>query len=261
MVLLRYDDVPGVIGRVGTLFGEAGVNIANMAVSRNREGGKALMALSIDSPAAARAARTASRKASTTHCVIDSDRSTPTDPGPSRSSVSSAVPARRGRRRRASRSSRGHADCRDAAKAVGCELAQIVKSLVLVCDGAYVLALVPGDRARRRGGDRRRGRRTRRPRRHARTRSCTRPGSSRARVAPFPRARVTQTLMERSLLAHDERLDRRRDAVAHGGACRPPSCCGSPGARVVDLAAAGSIRRRSRQPERSARCRRPRRSG
>ena len=50
-VLLRYDDVPGVIGRVGTLFGEAGVNIANMAVSRNREGGKALMALTIDSAA------------------------------------------------------------------------------------------------------------------------------------------------------------------------------------------------------------------
>ena len=52
LVLLRYDDVPGVIGLVGTMFGEAGVNIANMAVSRNREGGKALMALSIDTPAA-----------------------------------------------------------------------------------------------------------------------------------------------------------------------------------------------------------------
>jgi D-3-phosphoglycerate dehydrogenase / 2-oxoglutarate reductase len=51
MALLLYDDVPGVIGRVGTLFGAAGVNIANMTVSRNREGGKALMALSIDSPA------------------------------------------------------------------------------------------------------------------------------------------------------------------------------------------------------------------
>jgi len=51
MLLLRYDDVPGVIGRVGTMFGEAGVNIANMAVSRNREGGKALMALSLDSEA------------------------------------------------------------------------------------------------------------------------------------------------------------------------------------------------------------------
>lgn len=51
MVFFRYDDVPGVIGRVGTLFGGAGVNIANMAVSRTRRGGKALMALSIDDPA------------------------------------------------------------------------------------------------------------------------------------------------------------------------------------------------------------------
>jgi D-3-phosphoglycerate dehydrogenase len=48
-VLFRYDDVPGVIGRVGTLFGEAGVNIANMTVSRTRRGGKALMALTVDS--------------------------------------------------------------------------------------------------------------------------------------------------------------------------------------------------------------------
>ena len=49
MAFLVYDDVPGVIGRVGTMFGEAGVNIANMAVSRTKEGGKALMAFSIDS--------------------------------------------------------------------------------------------------------------------------------------------------------------------------------------------------------------------
>jgi D-3-phosphoglycerate dehydrogenase len=51
MVVFRYDDEPGVIGRVGTFFGETGVNIANMAVSRSRKGGKALMALSIDTPA------------------------------------------------------------------------------------------------------------------------------------------------------------------------------------------------------------------
>jgi D-3-phosphoglycerate dehydrogenase len=51
LVVFRYDDVPGVIGRVGTLFGEAGVNIANMTVSRTRRGGKALMMLSIDTPA------------------------------------------------------------------------------------------------------------------------------------------------------------------------------------------------------------------
>ncbi len=50
LVLFRYDDVPGVIGRVGSLFGEAGVNIANMTVSRTRRGGKALMVLSVDSP-------------------------------------------------------------------------------------------------------------------------------------------------------------------------------------------------------------------
>jgi D-3-phosphoglycerate dehydrogenase len=51
MVFLTYDDVPGVIGRVGTLFGAAEVNIANLTVSRNNQGGKALMALSIDSSA------------------------------------------------------------------------------------------------------------------------------------------------------------------------------------------------------------------
>jgi D-3-phosphoglycerate dehydrogenase len=51
MALLLYDDIPGVIGRIGTLFGAAGVNIANMTVSRNREGGKALMGLSMDDAA------------------------------------------------------------------------------------------------------------------------------------------------------------------------------------------------------------------
>jgi D-3-phosphoglycerate dehydrogenase / 2-oxoglutarate reductase len=49
MAFLVYDDLPGVIGRVGTMFGDAGVNIANMAVSRTKAGGKALMVFSIDS--------------------------------------------------------------------------------------------------------------------------------------------------------------------------------------------------------------------
>jgi D-3-phosphoglycerate dehydrogenase len=53
LVVFRYDDIPGVIGKVGTLFGDAGVNIANMAVSRTRQGGQALMVLSIDTPAPA----------------------------------------------------------------------------------------------------------------------------------------------------------------------------------------------------------------
>ncbi len=53
MVFFRYDDIPGVIGRVGTLFGKHEVNIANMAVSRTRKGDKALMALSLDTEAPA----------------------------------------------------------------------------------------------------------------------------------------------------------------------------------------------------------------
>ena len=48
MVFAVNDDRPGMIGRLGSLVGEAGVNIANMAVSRNRREARALMALSVD---------------------------------------------------------------------------------------------------------------------------------------------------------------------------------------------------------------------
>jgi prolyl-tRNA editing enzyme YbaK/EbsC (Cys-tRNA(Pro) deacylase) len=40
----------------------------------------------------------------------------------------------------------GTPTAREAAQAVGCELAQIVKSLVFDCDGSAVIVLVPGDR-------------------------------------------------------------------------------------------------------------------
>jgi len=51
MVFLVYKDVPGVIGEIGTMCGDVGVNIASMAVSRTRPGGGALMVFSIDSEA------------------------------------------------------------------------------------------------------------------------------------------------------------------------------------------------------------------
>ena len=38
LALFRYRDVPGMIGRVGTAFGEPGVNIGSAAVGRRREG-------------------------------------------------------------------------------------------------------------------------------------------------------------------------------------------------------------------------------
>ncbi|HEY8844473.1 MAG TPA: YbaK/EbsC family protein, partial [Gaiellaceae bacterium] len=40
----------------------------------------------------------------------------------------------------------GAATAKDAARAVGCELGQIVKSLLFDCGGRPVLVLVPGDR-------------------------------------------------------------------------------------------------------------------
>jgi D-3-phosphoglycerate dehydrogenase len=49
MLFVVNDDRPGMIGRLGTILGEAGVNIAHMAVSRNRRSAKALMAITLDS--------------------------------------------------------------------------------------------------------------------------------------------------------------------------------------------------------------------
>jgi len=48
MCFFRYEDRPGIIGAVGTGFGEAGVNIAAAQVGRNAIGGEAIMALSLD---------------------------------------------------------------------------------------------------------------------------------------------------------------------------------------------------------------------
>ncbi len=51
MIVTQHHDVPGMIGRVGTLLGDAKVNIASMQVSRNAIGGDAIMVLGIDRPA------------------------------------------------------------------------------------------------------------------------------------------------------------------------------------------------------------------
>ncbi len=50
MLIIHNEDRPGVIGRVGTVLGNAGVNISNMAVGRDPEGAHALMGLNVDSP-------------------------------------------------------------------------------------------------------------------------------------------------------------------------------------------------------------------
>ncbi len=49
LLFFRYSDRPGVVGAIGTILGEAGVNIAAMQVARREAGGEALMTLTVDS--------------------------------------------------------------------------------------------------------------------------------------------------------------------------------------------------------------------
>ena len=48
LAFFSYDDKPGVVGSIGGLFGEAGINIAGMQVSREGKGEKALMTITAD---------------------------------------------------------------------------------------------------------------------------------------------------------------------------------------------------------------------
>lgn len=49
LLLLRNKDKPGMVGYLGTLLGQHGVNIANMSLNRDRVGGQALTVLNLDS--------------------------------------------------------------------------------------------------------------------------------------------------------------------------------------------------------------------
>jgi len=49
MAFLRYDDVPGMIGKIGTKLGELGINIAQMSVGRTVVDKQAVMGLTLDS--------------------------------------------------------------------------------------------------------------------------------------------------------------------------------------------------------------------
>ena len=49
LLFLRYSDQPGVVGVVGNSLGKLKINIADMQVGRTQVGGKALMALTVDS--------------------------------------------------------------------------------------------------------------------------------------------------------------------------------------------------------------------
>jgi D-3-phosphoglycerate dehydrogenase len=53
IVFLRNRDVPGVVGSVGTILGEAGVNIANFSLARSGERAAAVIAVDSAPPESA----------------------------------------------------------------------------------------------------------------------------------------------------------------------------------------------------------------
>jgi prolyl-tRNA editing enzyme YbaK/EbsC (Cys-tRNA(Pro) deacylase) len=86
-----------------------------------------------------------------------------------------------------------------AATAVGCEIGEIVKSLVFICDGVPVLALVPGDsRVDERKIAAATGATYVRIARPEEVLAAT--GFEPGAVAPFPTVAVTRVLLERELL-------------------------------------------------------------
>ncbi len=120
----------------------------------------------------------------------------------------------------------------DAARAAGCTLGQIVKSIVVVCDGTPVVALVPGDRradlekiARETGSS------SVRIARPDEVRSAT--GVGPGAVAPFGLAGVKQVLVDRTLLSEDE-VWVGGGSPSHMAVLRPPELVRLTRARPID---------------------------
>jgi prolyl-tRNA editing enzyme YbaK/EbsC (Cys-tRNA(Pro) deacylase) len=122
-----------------------------------------------------------------------------------------------------------------AARAIGCGLEQIVKSIVFVCDGEYVLVLVPGDRradeakvaAVVSAGEIRVA--------HARevvAATGFEPGS----VAPFPLRSVDMVLLERTVLQHGT-VWIGAGSPTHMASLSPADLQQLSGARTADIAA------------------------
>ena len=96
----------------------------------------------------------------------------------------------------------GTATAEDAARAAGCAIGQVVKSIVVVCDGRPVVVLVPGDRrvdldkiARAtQAADARIAR-------GAEVEKAT--GFAPGAVAPFPLPNVDRVLIDQNLLSHE----------------------------------------------------------
>jgi prolyl-tRNA editing enzyme YbaK/EbsC (Cys-tRNA(Pro) deacylase) len=121
---------------------------------------------------------------------------------------------------------------KDAARAVGCRLGQIVKSLVFTCDGRPVVVMVPGDQradpakvAAAAGCD---DARVAGP---AEVEAVT--GFQPGAVAPFPLPQIDRIFIDRRLLAH-ERVWVGAGSPNHLAALTPPELVRLARAREID---------------------------
>jgi D-3-phosphoglycerate dehydrogenase len=55
VLMVRNEDTPGIVGRVGTLLGGHGINIARMGLGRKPDSGRAIMLIEVDSEVSAAA--------------------------------------------------------------------------------------------------------------------------------------------------------------------------------------------------------------
>jgi prolyl-tRNA editing enzyme YbaK/EbsC (Cys-tRNA(Pro) deacylase) len=124
-----------------------------------------------------------------------------------------------------------------AADAIGCELGQIVKSLVFDCDGRFVVALVPGDR---RADDAQIARLADAERATVATpeQVVAATGFAPGAVAPFPLLRVDGVIADRNLLRH-ELVWCGAGSPFHMAALSPSDLVRVARARTVDLVTHG----------------------
>ena len=202
MLFVVNDDTPGIIGRLGTILGEAQVNIANMTVSRNRQEARALMALSLDSPATDERARArwppsrGSSRSASSSCR-------------SRERLAARGRARRRRccaRRASSRGSRRWTRGRPrpptppGRSAAGSRRSSSRSSFPATTSGCSRWSPATAAPTARRSLPRPAPRRPRPPApATSRASPATRPGG----VAPFPLPGVHAVLMEQTMLSHD----------------------------------------------------------
>ena len=71
--ILRYPDVPGIVGQIGTTMASENINIASMAVARSTEDGLATMAVTVDSPVPPAAVDAIAGSCSASACFVTLD--------------------------------------------------------------------------------------------------------------------------------------------------------------------------------------------